>query len=157
MDPKQAIKMLMIEKQIEIAAPIASVWKALTDGEELSRWFPLKARVEPGKDGKISLSWGPKWEGAAAIDVWEPNRRFQWTEAVYGQPIAVEFTLESRARKTVVQLLQSSFATGADWENELRMGIHARKSTALSRESYGRAARGGVAAAEGGNDAREGL
>jgi len=118
MDARQAMKKLMIEKQIEIAAPIESVWKALTDGEELSRWFPLTAQVEPGKGGKISLSWGPEWEGTAPIDVWEPKQRLRWTQIVSGQPVAIEFTLESRGGKTLVRIMQSSFATGADWENE---------------------------------------
>jgi hypothetical protein len=35
-----------------------------------------------------------------------------------GQPIAIEFTLESRGGKTLVRIMQSSFATGADWEDE---------------------------------------
>jgi uncharacterized protein YndB with AHSA1/START domain len=111
-------KKLVIEKQIEIAAPVEAVWRAITDGAELSRWFPLEARVEPGTGGKISLSWGPDCEGTAPIDVWEPNRRFRWMETVSGQPVAIEFTLESRGGKTIVRLVQSSFASGADWENE---------------------------------------
>ena len=39
----------VIEKQIRIAAPTDVVWKALTDAEELTRWFPLDAKVKPGK------------------------------------------------------------------------------------------------------------
>lgn len=31
-----------IEKQIEIAAPVARVWKALTDYRQFSEWFQLK-------------------------------------------------------------------------------------------------------------------
>jgi uncharacterized protein YndB with AHSA1/START domain len=111
-------KRLVIEKQIEIAAPVEAVWKAITDGGELSRWFPLEARVEPWKGGKISLSWGTDWEGTAPIEVWEPNRRFRWMETVSGQPVAIEFTRESRGSKTVVRIVQSSFASGAAWEDE---------------------------------------
>jgi uncharacterized protein YndB with AHSA1/START domain len=47
------------EKEIEIAVPIEEVWKALTDANELARWFPLEARVTPGLGGKIFVSWGP--------------------------------------------------------------------------------------------------
>jgi uncharacterized protein YndB with AHSA1/START domain len=34
-----------IEKDIEIAAPMDEVWKALTEPKELVKWFPLGARV----------------------------------------------------------------------------------------------------------------
>lgn len=40
-----------IEKEIEINAPLEDVWKALTDANELARWFPLEARVTPGPGG----------------------------------------------------------------------------------------------------------
>jgi uncharacterized protein YndB with AHSA1/START domain len=58
---KQKQKTQIIEKQIDIASSAESVWKALTNAEELKRWFPLEARVEPGKGGKIrawNLSFG---------------------------------------------------------------------------------------------------
>jgi uncharacterized protein YndB with AHSA1/START domain len=48
-----------LEKEIEIAVPIEEVWKALTDANELARWFPLEARVTPGLGGNIFVSWGP--------------------------------------------------------------------------------------------------
>jgi len=38
-----------------MASSAESVWKALTNAEELKRWFPLEARAEPGKGGKIRL------------------------------------------------------------------------------------------------------
>lgn len=33
------------------------VWRALTEAEELTRWFPLQARVTPGEGGEIWMSW----------------------------------------------------------------------------------------------------
>jgi uncharacterized protein YndB with AHSA1/START domain len=57
MPPKQIKhKGRVISKQIEIAAPPEAVWNALTDPEELKRWFPLDARVKPGPGGEIFLS-----------------------------------------------------------------------------------------------------
>jgi len=103
-----------IEKQIEIAAPVEAVWKALTQAEELKRWFPLEAEVTPGAGGKIMISWGPEWQATSAIEVWEPNQRLRSA----GQLVAVEWRIETRGGKTLVRLTQSSFATGADWENE---------------------------------------
>jgi uncharacterized protein YndB with AHSA1/START domain len=117
-EAKQKPKTRIIEKEIEIAAPAETVWKALTNAEELKRWFPLEARVEPGKGGEIMLSWGPEWEGTAQIDLWEPNRRLRSIESGSGQPFSVEWTIETRGRKTILRLTQSSFSSGADWENE---------------------------------------
>lgn len=107
-----------IEKQIELSVPPETVWKMLTEPDELTRWFPLEARVGPRKDGEISLSWGPGYEGSARIEVWEPNRRLAWVETSSGQPVRVEWTIESRGANTVLRLVQSSFASGAEWENE---------------------------------------
>jgi uncharacterized protein YndB with AHSA1/START domain len=103
-----------IEKEIEINAPLEDAWKALTEANELTRWFPLEARVTPGSGGKIFVSWGPGSEGEAEIVAWEPGKKFAWKE-----PMAlIAWTLESRGAKTIVHLLQSGFLGNADWENE---------------------------------------
>lgn len=107
-------KEIRLERELILNAPAEAVWKALTDPNELTRWFPLKARVTPGKGGKIFVSWGPGYEGEAEILAWEPNKKF-----ASKSPLAViEWTLESRGAKTVVHLVQNGFSTGADWENE---------------------------------------
>ncbi len=46
-----------VEREIEIDAPVGAVWKALTDAEELTRWFPLNAGVTPGVGGSVWMSW----------------------------------------------------------------------------------------------------
>lgn len=114
--PKQAIK--KIEKVIVLDASPETAWRMLTDPQELTRWFPLEASVVPGEGGKISLSWGPEWTAAPPIEIWEPNRRLRTVDSSMGQPLTVEWTIESRGGKTVLRLVQSSFETGAEWENE---------------------------------------
>jgi uncharacterized protein YndB with AHSA1/START domain len=116
--PKAKREKRVIEKEIEIAAPVEAVWKALTQSEELKRWFPLDAQVTPGEGGKITLSWGPGYEGIAPIEVWEENHRLRTVDSSSGQPVSVEWTIESRGGKTVLRIVQSSFASGANWENE---------------------------------------
>ena len=103
-----------VEKAIELNASVDEVWKALTDPKELVRWFPLEARVTPGKGGKIFVSWGPNCEGEAEIVAWEPGKKF-----AYKEPMAlVEWTLEARGGKTILRLVQSAFLGNEDWENE---------------------------------------
>jgi uncharacterized protein YndB with AHSA1/START domain len=81
-EPTRAAEKTSVEKKIEreilLDAPVEEVWKALTDPKELVRWFPLEARVTPGKDGSIFLSWGPDCEGEGKIVAWEPGRRLAW-------------------------------------------------------------------------------
>ncbi len=55
-EEKQQRERRTIVKEIEVAAPLEVVWKSLTDGTELARWFPLAASVEPGMGGKMRLS-----------------------------------------------------------------------------------------------------
>jgi uncharacterized protein YndB with AHSA1/START domain len=111
-DPARVKKEL--RKEIEIAAPVEEVWKALTDPQELVKWFPLEARVTPGVGGKLFLSWGPGWEIETPIVAWEPGKRFATADDL----AMVEWTLEARGGKTILRLVQSSFSSGAAWEDE---------------------------------------
>lgn len=110
-----------IEKTVVIDSPVDVVWHALTDAEELTRWFPVDARVKPGLGGSIWLSWGSGCEGEAPITGWEPGRHLQWTEARGAVKIAVDFHLEGKGGTTVVRLVQSGFGDGPDWDDEFHM------------------------------------
>jgi uncharacterized protein YndB with AHSA1/START domain len=57
------------------------VWRALTEAEELTRHFPLEARVTPGVGGSIWISWGGAWNGELRIEIWDPPSRLRLTEA----------------------------------------------------------------------------
>jgi uncharacterized protein YndB with AHSA1/START domain len=108
-----------IVKEIEVAAPLETVWKALTDGTELARWFPLEASVEPGVGGNVKLSWGPAFEATAPITIWEPNKRYVLEQASpSGNPVTVEYSVEARGGKTLVRVTQSGFSSGSEWDEE---------------------------------------
>ncbi|MGH9602989.1 MAG: SRPBCC family protein [Terriglobales bacterium] len=124
----------IIETEIEIPAPVEAVWKALTDAEELTRWFPLQARATPGVGGHLWFSWGAPWEGESRIEIWEPNRHLRTRDFVnseaslaeesakVGEPAAavyVDYYLEARGGKTVLRLVHSGFGSGSDWAEEL--------------------------------------
>jgi uncharacterized protein YndB with AHSA1/START domain len=42
---------------IWIAAPPARVFRALSEGDELGRWWPMAAEAEPRLHGKLVLVW----------------------------------------------------------------------------------------------------
>ena len=73
---------LEVVKTLELAAPPARVWKAITDPEELAQWFPdeeSRVRVEEGAEG----AWVWKEHGAYRVrfDTVEPPRRLVWSWA----------------------------------------------------------------------------
>lgn len=123
------------DMSLDIEASPEDVWRALTEAEELMRWFPLEARVTPGQGGSMLWSWGEAWDWETRIDAWEPGRLLRLVQDAArpadaeGRPlpegrveparIAVEFTLETRGGKTRLRLVHSGFGPGAEWDNEL--------------------------------------
>ena len=63
-----------VEGSLEIDASPERVWEALTTAEDLERWFPLEARVEPGVGGSVWLSWKNEYAATSEIVEWEPAR-----------------------------------------------------------------------------------
>lgn len=112
-----------VESELEIDAPLDAVWKALTDAQELVRWFPLHAKVKPGKGGAIWASWGPPFEGESTIQIWEPNRHLRtgWPFTASGGEkclLFVDYFLESAGGTTRLRLVHSGFGVGEDWDAE---------------------------------------
>lgn len=139
-----------IEKSIEIAAPIEAVWNALTDAEELMRWFPLDARSTPGTGGAIWYSWGPPYEGESRIEIWDPPHRLKlagdWAHSEGDEPqkveghgpeqVAMDFILEGEAGKTVLRLVHSGFNVGAEWDDEFEATVRGWEQEFLGLKHY---------------------
>jgi len=114
------------EHEIIIDAPIEAVWKAIADGEELTRWFVEAAKVEPGVGGRVWVSWDGPVEGEGnPIEIWEPNQRLRIALRPFdmgpakqeGQPPIIEdFTLERRDGKTVLRLVHSNIPNTPEWD-----------------------------------------
>jgi uncharacterized protein YndB with AHSA1/START domain len=106
-----------IERAVEIDAPIEAVWKAISEGEELAKWFALDARVTPGVGGEVWLSW-PGMEGASPISVWEPGKRLQTREEHGPVLMTVDWHLEAKGGKTLLRLVHSGFGADAAWDDQ---------------------------------------
>lgn len=110
-----------IEVEKVVDAPIDEVWKAITEARALEQWFPVDARVTPGPNGTIWLSWGEGSEGEARIFHWEPNTRFGWGEDFGGTRLATDFYLQARGAQTVVRVVTSGFGDDPAWDDDFHM------------------------------------
>jgi uncharacterized protein YndB with AHSA1/START domain len=139
--PKQMAEVTMpnetrsVEMVLDIAADPDVVWRALTQAEELVRWFPYQASVTPGPGGSVTWSWDDKWTWESQIDVWEPGRRLRLVQdaqrpfdvaggvlppgEVAPAHMVMDFTLESVKGVTRLRLVHSGFGHGEAWDDEL--------------------------------------
>jgi uncharacterized protein YndB with AHSA1/START domain len=111
--------------EIVIDAPIEAVWKAISEGEELTRWFVDAATVTPGVGGTISISWDGGEMSSGTIEAWEPNRKLRKKLAPLEMgalksdpavPMIDEYTIERRDGKTVLRLVCSGIPDAPEWD-----------------------------------------
>jgi uncharacterized protein YndB with AHSA1/START domain len=128
-----------IEKRTELKAPLASVWRALTDYREFGEWFRVKLEG-PFIAGEVSRGQIAypgyehlKWE--ALVQKIEPERLFSFTWHPYAvapridysseTPTLVEFRLEPIAGGTLLVVTESGFD---------KIPNHRRKDAFLANE-----------------------
>jgi uncharacterized protein YndB with AHSA1/START domain len=130
-----------IEKKIELKAPVARVWQALTDYRQFGEWFRVKldGPFEPGKASTGHITWPGyehiKWE--AVVQDIEPQQYFSYTWHPYAvdpnidysteTPTLVEFRLEKTANGTLLTVTESGFEDVPD----------ARRAEALRKNDNG--------------------
>ncbi len=113
----------LIEKEIELSAPLSRVWLALTDYREFGEWFRVKldgpflhGQVSRGRishPGYEHLTW------EVVVHEMEPERLFSFEWHPYAidphkdyskeAPTLVEFRLQATANGTRLALTESGF------------------------------------------------
>ena len=113
------------EMKIDIAAPRAAVWKAITTDTELRRWFPPEAEVSPGVGGEVLWRWNEHFSWPQQIEIWEPESRLRtrYDSTVEDggggrRPLFVDFLLEGEGGRTTLRLVQSGFGPEAAFDHE---------------------------------------
>ena len=112
------------EMEIDFRQDPETIWRSLTEAEELVRWFPTVAKVEPGKGGSLLLSWDQEdCEFDTRIDIWEPGQRLRLVETKTRMEspteLAMDFQISGRNGGTTLRLVHSGFGRRADWDDEL--------------------------------------
>lgn len=112
-----------IEKTVELAAPVARVWRALTNHEEFGEWFRVRldCPFAPGEAvrGHITHPGYEHLHWEAVVQQMEPERRFSFTWHPYAvdpdndysrEPSTlVEFELQEIPAGTLLRIVESGF------------------------------------------------
>jgi uncharacterized protein YndB with AHSA1/START domain len=120
------------ETIIDLKATPEEVFRALTDPEQIAKWFVSGARVEPRVGGEYVKIWAPGMETKSTISAWEPGVHFgDYVErsVTYGskgkvdtgvvQKMCVDYYIEALdGGITRLRLVQSGFGPDAAWDDE---------------------------------------
>jgi len=125
-------------QRIDIHAPVARVWEALTVEQHLRTWMGDDARVRPRAGGSLRVTPAPGLVRDALIDILDPPRRLRliylppegFTEA---QAVVVDdYLLEEDGPVTILRLLGSGLPDLPGWDGYYRK-VRSAQERALAR------------------------
>jgi uncharacterized protein YndB with AHSA1/START domain len=111
-----------IEKEILINAPAETVYRVITEPDQISQWFADAAELDPVPGGAGSLTFADRATSQRmtvklAVQAAEPPHRFafRWDYPDGEQPtednsLLVEFTLTAEGDSTRLRVTESGFA-----------------------------------------------
>ena len=108
-----------IKQSVSIKKPLEVVFKALTQADELVRWFPSRAESDPRPGGKFKLFWDftdPSQNGSQEGEYVEviPNEKLSYTWTADSVRTLVTFVLSEANGETTVDLDHSTTQNGVD-------------------------------------------
>ncbi len=104
-----------IRRETVLPAPVEVVWQALTDADELARWFGGEVSIETREGGAVSARWPDGGVSRGVVEVVEPLVRlaFRWRRIAgvgFGTRIAeatrVEFALSPSGAGTELSVVE---------------------------------------------------
>ncbi|HEX8863902.1 MAG TPA: SRPBCC domain-containing protein [Actinomycetes bacterium] len=113
----------VVELETLIAAPLETVWSAVTNPDQLGRWFSDAAEIDLRPGGEGTLTFGSRATNEPAtvrvlVESVEPPHRFafRWdhpdgAQAREGNSLLVQFTLTAEDDDTRVRVVESGFHT----------------------------------------------
>jgi len=110
-----------VKQTVVIKSPQAVVFKALTDADELMRWFPTRVESDPRPGGKYKFAWefaNASENGSQEGEYVEfvPDKMLSYTWKADAGPTLVSIHLSESGGETTVELDHASLQEGADGE-----------------------------------------
>ena len=116
-----------IEREVIYPQPIERVWSALTEADQLKKWFGSRsAEIDLRPGGAMHLVW-ENMTARAVVETVDPTSHFSWrwkpgsVADDLTRPLAeqepltlVEFNLETVERGTRLRMVESGFAAFAE-------------------------------------------
>lgn len=110
------------EIELELEHAPEKVWQTIADAEEVTRWFPMHAEVDPKTGGRVLWAWIEPWQFDQKIEIWEPPHHLTLSETRDQQPkpmkVSMDIHLTASEKGTKLRLVHSGFGRGADWDDE---------------------------------------
>ena len=111
------------EHVIEIDASPADVWRAISEAEEVIRWYVADAQIDDHVGGTYKVSWGEGMDGASDITAYEPERHLQvrhrpveGAPLIETGPMIEEYFIEGDGDRTVLRLVTSGIPDTEEWD-----------------------------------------
>ena len=106
-----------LHREMVVRSPRDRVWAAVTEPDQLVRWFPtLSAEVDLRPGGTMRFAWEQGGDEAVIDEIEAPTRFvFRWRPAGLDRPFTtVRITLEEVEGGTRITLTESGFASLPD-------------------------------------------
>lgn len=109
-----------IEQTYRLAAPPERVFAALTDPEELVKWFVDKAEFSPKKGGSFRLKWAAGYSLKGRVKAIEPPKKLHlaWIDRFEGGKVfetEARFSLKKKGKGTLLTVTHRGFKSGKQW------------------------------------------
>jgi uncharacterized protein YndB with AHSA1/START domain len=107
-----------LEKELFINATPQRVFQALTEKEDLERWFVQKAEVDLRPGGAIRLEWAPDAVEIGTVLELDPPHRLSYSwKALEPSPTTITFELTAENGGTRLRLIHTGIGQGEDWDS----------------------------------------
>jgi len=113
-------KIPAIEHSYFYRVPPERVFAALTQPDELAKWFVEKAAFTPKKGGTFRLTWAGGYTMKGKVRAFEPAKKLnlEWCDRFKGKKTFVteaRFTLKKKGKGTLLSLTHRGFKSGKSW------------------------------------------
>lgn len=109
-----------IEREVQIDAPVETVWAIVTEPQNIARWFANEAEVDLQPGGDLLFRFDSGIDGKGVVEKVEPPHlfAFRWISpepgrdmvAAQGHYTTVEFSLRAAGEGTLLRVAESGFA-----------------------------------------------